>query len=74
MMACGPSDKHLVLVKEIVGKLQVDQILFNEAIFWVRIYDLPLIAISEYIGNLIGNAIGRVEEVYIGKGEMAWGE
>lgn len=67
-------DKHLVLLQEVDGSQQVHQIKLTEALFWVRLHDLPLIARNEYIGNLIGRKIGRVEEVDLEKGEMAWGE
>lgn len=29
---------------------------------------------NEYMGNVVGKAIGRAEEVDLEKGEMAWGE
>lgn len=56
-----------------MGSYKSTRILFNEALFWVCIYDLALIAKNENIGNLIGKTIERVEEVDIDKGEMAWG-
>lgn len=38
----------------------------------MRIHDLPLIAINEYVGRVIGNAIGQLEEVDIETGEVEW--
>lgn len=37
----------------------------NEASFWIRVFDLPSMAWNEYVGNLVGQALGRVEEVDI---------
>lgn len=45
-----------------------------EAVLWVRIHDLSFMARNEYIGNLIGSSLKKVEEVDLEKGEMAWGE
>lgn len=56
------------------GLLQVHQIDFTHASFWVCLHDLPIAAKNEYTGNLIGNHIGRVVEVDVEKNEMAWGE
>ncbi|XP_042964598.1 uncharacterized protein LOC122298810 [Carya illinoinensis] len=67
-------DKHLVLVKEVEGHQQVHQIQFTEASFLVRLHDLPFIARNEYMGSLLGSKIGKVIEVDIVKGEVAWGE
>lgn len=39
-----------------------------------RLHDLPINARNEYVGNLIGSKIWRVEEVDVEKGEIAWGE
>lgn len=67
-------DKHLVLTQEVDGRTQVNQITFSEALFWVRIHDLPLRARNYSVGKFIGNEIGRVEEIDLEEGEMAWGE
>lgn len=37
-------------------------------------YDLPLLARNKYFGNLVGNALGRVEEVDVLPDEVEWGE
>lgn len=62
-------DKHLVLVKNFNGLRQVD-IKMEDASLWIRIFDLPLLARNEYIGHLIGNALGRFEEVDLNNGEV----
>ncbi|XP_042950030.1 uncharacterized protein LOC122282137 [Carya illinoinensis] len=67
-------DKHLVLLKEFDGLIQISKLDLVKAPFWVRIHDLPLIAQNEYIGKLVGSALGEVLEVDLDKGEMEWGE
>ncbi|XP_042944586.1 uncharacterized protein LOC122278462 [Carya illinoinensis] len=67
-------DKHLVLLKEFDGRLQIGKIELVHAPFWVRLHDLPLMARNEYIGRLVGGALGEVLEVDLDNGEMEWGE
>lgn len=45
-----------------------------KASFWIRFYDLPLMACNEYIGRLIGNLLGRFEEVDLIHGRVEWRE
>ncbi|XP_042974654.1 uncharacterized protein At4g02000-like [Carya illinoinensis] len=63
-------DKHLVLLKEFDSLIQISKLELVKAPFWVRIHDLPLIARNEYIGKLVGSALGEVLEVDLDKGEM----
>lgn len=60
-------EKHLVLVSEVDGFKQIHEIKLEEALLWVRIHNLPLVARNEYMGNVIGNSLGRVEEVDLEK-------
>lgn len=50
-------------MKELEGELQTNQKKRNEASFWIHLYDLPLYAMNERVGQLIGKAIGEVEKV-----------
>lgn len=67
-------DKQLVLMQEVDGSKQVHQIKIQEATFWVRIHDRPLRARNEYVEGRFGKKIGRVEQVDLDKGELAWEE
>lgn len=67
-------DKQLVLIKEVNGNQPIHRIQLTEALFWIRMHDLPLSARNEYVGKLIGSKVGQVEEVELEEGEMAWGE
>ncbi|XP_042988686.1 uncharacterized protein LOC122316216 [Carya illinoinensis] len=67
-------DKHLLLVQEVDGNKQVQQIKIREASFWVRLHDLPLRARNDRVGHRIGAKIGRVLEVDLDSGELAWGD
>ncbi|KAF5463842.1 hypothetical protein F2P56_013970 [Juglans regia] len=66
-------DKHLVLMTEVEGCQQVHQIQITEALFWIRLHDLPLIARNEYVRNLIRKVVGEVVEMDLDEGEMKWG-
>lgn len=46
----------------------------EDELFWVRVYGLMLMARNEYIGWLIGNSLGRFEEIDVAHGEVDWGE
>lgn len=42
----------------------------NEASFWVRVHDLPLMTLDEYVGREVGSTVGIVEEVDLNYGEV----
>lgn len=46
----------------------------EEALFWVRVYDILLMARNESIGRLIDNSLGRFEEIDLAHGKVEWGE
>lgn len=52
-------DKFLVLVKEFDGSQQIQNVLITNTMFWVRVFDLPMMARNEHIGRVIGNAMGE---------------
>lgn len=67
-------DKHLVLLKDFEGELQLNNIIIIEAALWIRLYDLPLYAMNKHIVRLISDSIGSAEETDVENGEVAWGE
>lgn len=67
-------NKNLILVKDFVGSQQVKNIKMVEALFWIRVYNLPLSAWNEYIGRLIGNSLGKFKEIDLDNGEVEWRE
>lgn len=40
----------------------------------MRAHDLPLRARNEYVGKVVDNAIGPLEEVDLEVGEVEWGK
>lgn len=48
----------------------------NEAMFWVRVHDLPLMAHNEYVDKEVGAGLGTMVEVEVDLdyGEVEWGE
>lgn len=66
-------DKCLILTKEFEREHQVKNIRMEEAMFWIRIHDLPLMAMNEHVGQCVGEALGRLIEVDVNVGEVEWG-
>lgn len=46
----------------------------KEALFWIRVHNLSLMAQKEYIGQMVGISLSRVEDVELDYGEVEWGE
>lgn len=67
-------NRCLLLVWEFDSSLQTKNICINEASFWIRVYDLPLMARNEYVGKLIEEALGKMEEINLVYGEFEWGK
>lgn len=67
-------DRYLILVKDFVGDQPFKIIQMKDATFWVCIHDLPLMARNEYIGNLIGASLGKVEETNLLHGDVECSE
>lgn len=63
-------DKILILLKEFNEHQQIKNIQINEVSFWVRVYDIPLMACNEYIDREIRTTLGRLEEVGLDEGEI----
>lgn len=67
-------DKCLILLKEYDGKKKVCNLSIFEAMFWIRIYNLPFMARNIYIDQLIGNSLGLTEKIDLKEGNVGWGE
>lgn len=46
----------------------------KEALFWVRIHDLPVMVRNANVGRTVGSALGRVIEVDLENDDLAEGE
>lgn len=56
-------DDHLVVVKKPDKSDRPGRNPLTKALFWVQIYGLPFLSMTENVGKLIGVKIGRVLEV-----------
>lgn len=76
MLRKGPwnFDRSLLLIREFDGNLQMKDICIIEVSFWIRVYDLPLMARNEYVYKLVGDTLGQLEEADLDHGEVEWGE
>lgn len=72
IMRDGPwnFNKSLILMKYFDGTQQVKSIDMTKAFFWVRVHNLPLMARSEFIGNVVGKSLGKLEEIELDHGEV----
>lgn len=46
----------------------------TEALFWIRVHNLLLMARNEFIGHEVGISLGELEEIDLDYGEVEWGE
>lgn len=65
MKTSGPwyLDKNLVIVAEPDKKIQVEDLVFKHASFWVQIYDLPLGCMHKNNLLELGRKLGEVEDI-----------
>jgi hypothetical protein len=56
-------EKNLFAVEEFDGLSPPSDIDFDKVVFWVRIYNLPLVCMGLEVGKQIGASIGEVEMV-----------
>jgi len=56
-------DKHLLLFSEYNGDLRPDEYSFTKALFWIRVYELPLGKRSKEMAERIGSRIGKLVAV-----------
>lgn len=56
-------DKHLLVLKQLDSGEQPSAIKFDSTPFWIRIYDMPLIARTERTIRLICERLGKVIEI-----------
>lgn len=76
MLCDGPwsFDCCLILVRDFEEDQQIKNIQMKDTTFRIWVHDLPLMAQNEYIGNLVGASLGKVEEVDLPHGDVEWGE
>lgn len=67
-------DRSIILVKEFAGELQEKNVYMKEPSFWVHVHDLPMMARNVYIGRLIGDSLGRFDDVDLVDRKVEWDE
>lgn len=56
-------EDRLVLLKELEKRDRPGKDLLTKATFWVQVYDLPFVSMTEKVGYHLGNRIGQVHQV-----------
>jgi hypothetical protein len=67
-------DRDLLSLADFDGITPVEELEFEKAAFWVRMYKLPLACMSKAIGHRIGATVGEVLEVEVDDEGVGWGE
>lgn len=53
-------DKYVLLLQQIQAMKQPSRVTLDKATFWIRLYDLPVSAMTENVIEKLGSKAGRV--------------
>jgi hypothetical protein len=67
-------DGYLDALADFDGLTPPEELNFDYASFWIRMYNLPLACMGKSIGEKIGSFVGLVEEVDVQEEAAGWGE
>jgi hypothetical protein len=67
-------DGNLFSVEEFDGRSSPAEIVFEQAVFWVRMLNLPLACMGKEVGYQIGSTMGMVEDVDTDEEGVGWGK
>lgn len=65
---------NLMIFKKVVGNEKISDLVLNEVPFWVQIHGLEIQLLTRYVGEILGNKVGRVLEVDCSANSIAWGK
>ncbi|GAV67982.1 DUF4283 domain-containing protein/zf-CCHC_4 domain-containing protein [Cephalotus follicularis] len=57
-------DRH-VLLEKVKEEIHPSKISLSKVVFWIRVYGLPFLCLSEKVGKIVGNSIGEVEDIEV---------
>ena len=63
----------LFLVEDFDGRTSPSEFTFDEASFWVRMMNPPLVCMGREVGFKLGASVGLVEDVDADKDGIGWG-
>lgn len=52
--------------------MQVADLEFEKAAFWVRMYNLPLVCMGREVGLHVGSTVGEVEDIDVLDDGVGW--
>ena len=67
-------DKKLIQMICFESDMQPTALKFIHFLFWIKIYNLPILSMVQEVGEDIGNHIGRLIEVDVPDNGFAWGQ
>lgn len=65
---------NMFSIEDFIGAIAPAKMDFEKAVFWVRMFNVPLACMSETMEVQIGNLVGIVEEVQTEEDGIGWGE
>ncbi|GMY19573.1 hypothetical protein FCV25MIE_14812 [Fagus crenata] len=66
-------DKKLIQTIRFEADMQPTAVKFTHSMFWIRVYNLPILSMVHEVGEDIGNNIGRLVEVDVPENGIGWG-
>jgi hypothetical protein len=67
-------DGDLLSLVDFNGLTPIDDLEFEKASFWVRMYRLPLACMGREVGLHVGSTVGEVEDIDVLEDGVGWGE
>ncbi|GAV91587.1 DUF4283 domain-containing protein/zf-CCHC_4 domain-containing protein, partial [Cephalotus follicularis] len=56
-------DKQILLLEKLEEETHPSNISLYKASIWIRVFGVPFLCLSENVGRVIGNSIGKIEEI-----------
>jgi hypothetical protein len=66
-------DRHILVINDFDGTTTPAQMDFSHSPCWIQVHDMPLLCMTKAVGTKIGESMGEVEDVDVGKDGVGWG-
>lgn len=66
-------DNHQLVLKQMDGYAQPTPTRFDNEVFWLQFFNLPIICMNCKYGNLIGESLGTILDIDVKGDGTGWG-
>jgi hypothetical protein len=66
-------DRQVLVLNDFGGITPLAQMDFSFFPCWIQVHDMPLLCMTKVVGTKIGESLGEVEDVDVGKDGVGWG-